>query len=89
MRRPQNYSVLIDPTADEPIRERDNFVCSHCQKIVEVEPFADPTTMGGLCKQCMGLVCPKCYAKGVCLPWEKQMDRMERRARLHAAAHDN
>ena len=57
--------------------EADAFTCGHCQKIVHVPVRADPADIGGLCKQCMTCICPKCVDKHTCTPWEKQMVEME------------
>ncbi len=61
--------------------EIDTFTCGHCNRIVHVPARADPANIGGLCKQCMGLVCNRCYAKGSCTPWEQKM--LEAEARDH------
>ena len=75
MRKPQGY--LIGTSPDDPVIERDTFSCAHCNKIVMVEPMADPTAMGGMCFCCMKLVCPKCVDTGLCDPMEKKLERME------------
>ena len=78
MLRPQGYATLFGP---DVTKECDTFTCGHCQYIVHVPPRADPADMGGLCKQCMKLICPRCVNKAVCSPWEKQMEREEARDR--------
>ena len=75
------YMRWDDP--DGGTQEADAFTCGHCQKIVTVPAMTAPSNIGGMCKQCMKLVCPGCVAKRTCTPWEKQMDAMERRERLH------
>ena len=85
MRRASNYSTLTDPGG---VLERDGYTCNHCQKIVHVQPRQAPEDLGGLCKVCMGLLCPGCYdlrmRKGVtCKTWQAQMDEMEARARFN------
>ena len=75
MRKPQGYAVLTEP--DKTVVERDTFTCGHCNKIVMVEPMADPTAMGGMCFCCMKLVCPTCVDTGLCDPMEKKLERME------------
>lgn len=62
----------------EGVNEVDTFTCKHCNSIVHVFPKMDPAEIGGLCKQCMGMICPKCLGKG-CTPWEKQMEIAEAR----------
>ncbi len=59
--------------------EADTFTCGHCQHIVHVPVRADPASMGGLCKTCMRLICPKCVDKRTCTPWEKAFEEMEAR----------
>ena len=88
MRNPHGYATIVGdldhstPTLTEAgVRhteaEIDTFTCGHCNAVKHVKPRCDPADLGGLCKQCMELVCPKCYAKGVCVPWEKEMLRRE------------
>ena len=77
MRRPQGYLLRVEAGCADV--ERDTFTCGHCQRIVIVRPKADPVSLGGLCKQCMAMICPRCLGRG-CTPWEKQMERMEARA---------
>ena len=88
MRNPHGYATIVGdlyskaPTLVEGgVRhtevEIDTYSCSHCCKIVHVPVRADPANMGGLCKQCMGLDCNRCYAKGICIPWEEAMRRSE------------
>jgi len=58
--------------------ERDTFTCAHCNSVVFVQPRADPATMGGFCRSCMKLICPKCAGKP-CAPFQKQIEAAERR----------
>lgn len=75
MRVPQVYMVTTEP---EGVTEGDGFVCGHCQKIVHVPPYADPAALGGQCKSCDRLICPRCVGGG-CRPIEKWLDEVERR----------
>ena len=89
MRIANNYSTLTDPMYG--VVERDGFVCNHCQKIVTVMPLQPAEDMGGLCKVCDGLICPKCYddrmAKGItCVTWEAQLELIESRDRFLRSA---
>lgn len=61
--------------------ETDAFTCKHCQKIVPIKPMCDPADMGGRCFQCDALICSDCVGKG-CMPFEKKLEQMERRAKL-------
>lgn len=87
MRKPQGYATLVGPPSSlagqrtplEVNGEVDTFTCGHCQHIIHVPPKADPANVGGLCKQCMTLICPSCVDKMTCTPWELQMQIMEAR----------
>lgn len=79
MRQPQGYAVWSGHGA---VVERDTFQCGHCQRVVFVAPRADPADVGGLCKQCMALVCPRCVAAMRCAPFEAALERAEARDRL-------
>lgn len=83
--RPQGHGILCDPSLSQSI-VTDTFTCGHCQYIVQVKPLQSPEDMGGLCKVCMSLVCPQCYADamkgGGCKPWEKRMEEMEAKAKF-------
>ena len=82
-RKPGGYAEIVDP--DRPTRRADTFTCGHCQRVCHVQARIRPEDVGGLCKQCMALICKHCVAKGTCTPWEKQMELMERRDRLYSA----
>lgn len=95
MRKPQGLATMIGPTmvGDRPVgpialrgnaeeTECDTYTCSHCQRIVHVPVKADPSEIGGLCKQCMGLICPVCVDKRTCTPWERTMAENEAREAL-------
>lgn len=89
MRKPQGYSQitgrglvgLTDPGLASLHRDKecDTFTCKHCNTIVFVPPLTDPANMGGLCKICMGLICPACCDKG-CSPFEAQLEAQLTRA---------
>lgn len=70
----------------EGLWECDTFTCGHAgpdhigNEIVYVMPRADPANIGGLCKQCMKLICPRCLGKG-CTPLEKSLEKWEARER--------
>ena len=96
MRNPHGYATIVGDLARETPTlveqgyrhteaEIDTFTCEHCNRVVHVPPRADPTVMGGYCRQCMGLICPKCVGKRTCRPWEKEMERRESRDRLREA----
>ena len=77
MRKPQGYLIGLGP--EGVISESDSFTCAHCQRVVIVKPRCDPADMGGHCRICDKLICKRCVAYGQCVPWEKQMERMEAR----------
>jgi hypothetical protein len=82
MRRPGGYAAISDP--ERPIKECDTFTCCHCNTVVFVTGPVDD--MGGFCTLCMKHTCKDCNAKGTCSPFEKKIERMERRDRLRRAA---
>lgn len=58
--------------------EYDTMVCNHCNSITHVKARMRPEDIGGLCKQCMGLICPRCL-DGPCVPFAKKLDMAEKR----------
>lgn len=56
---------------------RDTCTCQHCCFVIVVEPFCDPADAGGLCRQCYGIICPRCVKTGKCVPTEKMIEKME------------
>ncbi len=97
MRNPQGYATIVGdldrgaPTVVEDgfrhtETEIDTFTCGHCCRIVHVMPRTDAADLGGLCKQCMSMICPKCVGKQTCTPWEKEMLRQEASGRFRQEA---
>ena len=92
MRNAGGYSQIIcddpgrtiakDAYGREVPTEADTFTCGHCNKVVFVRPRERPEDIGGLCKQCMKLICPHCLIAGNCTPLEKRLAAQE--ARYHA-----
>jgi len=93
MRKPGGYAVVTSPAGGavsfdrrprQALRagatETDTYTCGHCGRIVHVLPRQDPADLGGLCKQCMTLICPRCLDKG-CEPLERKLERAEARER--------
>ena len=78
MRNPGGQILICDDSGSR--REHDTFTCHHCCKVVMVPVRADPAAIGGMCYQCMKLVCPGCVAKAECTPLEKWLEQQERRA---------
>ncbi|MBV8755400.1 MAG: hypothetical protein JO328_21310 [Hyphomicrobiales bacterium] len=79
MRLPGGYAQIVDP--DGAAREFDTFTCAHCNRITHVPARVRAEDIGGLCKQCMGLVCPACVGKP-CVPFLKRLEQMEAKARF-------
>ncbi len=93
MRRPQGYARLFGPGLDgvtdqgiaalQRDKECDTFTCAHCNRVVHVPALTDPANIGGLCKQCMGFICPACVEKAACTPFESKLEaQLTRAARL-------
>jgi hypothetical protein len=79
MRRPGGIFICSSP---DGMTETDTFTCGHCNSIVAVQPKQRPEDIGGLCKQCMKLICACCVTRGNCDPLEEKLKRAE--AREHA-----
>ena len=81
MLRPGGYARIDDP--GRAPSECDTFTCAHCNRVTHVNARARPEDIGGLCKQCMGLICPACVGQA-CIPFLKRLEQMEASARLRA-----
>lgn len=93
MRRPGGYVLVTHPDpgflrldrggrieeAKEGFQEFDTFTCGHCSRVQHVRARENPEDTGGLCKQCMKLICPRCVNSGKCDPLEKKLERAEAR----------
>ena len=74
MRNPGGHVRITSP---DGIREADSFTCRHCGAIRIVRAKERPENLGGLCRLCMGLVCPACVALARCDPLERKLERAE------------
>lgn len=74
---PKNYSVVSRPEGG--IDERDCFTCGHCQRQVFVPVGQSAFDLGGGCRLCENLICPRCVDLGTCKPWEEKMLEIERK----------
>lgn len=83
MRNPQGHGIWVYP--DAPAKECDTFTCAHCQFVVLVHAKEDPAKLGGFCFPCAKLICKDCVKTGRCEPFEKQIEKMEKRDRLLSA----
>ncbi len=81
MRNPGGVGVITDPNVAAPYQECDTFTCGHCQYVVFVPVRQNPEDIGGLCKQCMVLICPKCVDRMVCVTWEQMIAMQEAHGR--------
>ena len=81
MRKPGGYFIAADPYG--PAIEHDTFTCHHCNRVIFVNAFQDPTERGGCCPRCVRLICKDCVNVAMrgktCDPWEEKMARMEAR----------
>ena len=84
MRNPGGYALVVGP--EGVTYEADTFTCHHCQLVVYVQPHSPASDAGGWCGVCAKLICGPCADKGVCIPWEKQMEKMEARDRFLRSA---
>jgi len=78
------YAVIIDPSMGVPKKEFDTFTCTHCNTIVfcRATPNVPKPDIGGFCRLCYKHICGACADKGTCDPFEKKLERAERRARF-------
>lgn len=74
--KPGAYTFSTD--LDGKVQEGQTFMCKHCNAHTHIKPFQRAEDIGGLCKMCMGLLCPKCAATGQCDPLEEKLARWER-----------
>ena len=60
-------------------REAETITCSHCQKIMPLEPRPRKgrELNYGHCMVCDLPICLPCVDHGTCTPWEKQMESQE------------
>lgn len=75
MRNPGGYFFSFD--ADGTRQESDTFTCFHCNHVVIVKAMCDPTDLGGMCRLCRKMICPKCVDLGACDPFERKLRREE------------
>lgn len=75
MRNAGGYAIITD--ASGGVKECDTFTCSHCNSVVHVPVKASPDDLGGFCRMCAKMICPRCVQTGLCDPFEKKLKRME------------
>lgn len=99
MRKPEGYVTVVGDIGPGEItvvdsatglrhveQEIDTFQCGHCQRTVHVPPRADPASVGGGCFVCQRNICPACVDRGICVPWEEMLARMEARRSYEEAS---
>jgi hypothetical protein len=82
------YATIVDP--DHSTIKYDTVQCGHCDAVIYLKPGSGITVymivhrdgrwteeMGAFCRVCMRPVCLQCHDIGACLPFEKQLERME------------
>lgn len=89
--KPQGYAVITQP--GEPAIARldglrcelvqdqaqfDTATCGHCGRVFHVGARQHPSDIGGLCKVCYRIICPRCLDQG-CSPLERKLEEAERR----------
>jgi len=78
-KRPGGYAHWFN--GDGPNIEKDSVTCCHCNSVVFIDPLKPVEEFTGWCMRCMKFVCLRCDASGECVPFERRLDMMERRAR--------
>jgi hypothetical protein len=61
-------------------QESDTFTCFHCNHVVIVKPNCNLDDLGGMCRNCMKMICSSCLDLG-CTPFEKKLEQIEARDR--------
>lgn len=77
----RNAGGYLQITEDGRVREHDSFSCRHCNRVTFVKVRQKPEDIGGLCKICMGLICPACVGEP-CVTLEARLQAQE--ASYHA-----
>jgi hypothetical protein len=88
--RENGYATLVDPDRNGGrAMEASTVSCCHCQAVVFLHDLAtgkrNESDIGGFCFRCMKPTCGPCADRGVCDPFEKQIERAEARGRMLAA----
>ena len=93
MRRALGYIQFIDPLSTVQL---ETFTCAHCNSIVRMQPEVslqglDAAIRSGKekrdirrCAGCDALICPNCYKRPTCTPFEKTLQAWERREHLRS-----
>lgn len=81
MRKAGGWGFLTQP--DGKVEEHETYTCKHCNRVTRVKPRERAEDIGGLCKTCMGLLCPRCSAIPGCYPLEKRIEQQLERQRSY------
>lgn len=71
--------------ADGRIRRGETYTCCHCNGHVEFKDNMGLNRPPAMCGVEKKPVCPRCHARGNCVPLERKLERIEARARLFEA----
>lgn len=82
MRNAGGYAVWSGPGASV---EADTVTCAHCNTVVMIHARQSPSEVGGFCRMCMKHICAPCSADPACKTFEKRLEELEAKARLHRA----
>lgn len=77
LRKPSGLLFKTDPDARQMTTEYETLSCAHCQRTKVI--YKKGQDMGGLCYVCWSLICGPCTDKGICEPWERQLEKQEAR----------
>lgn len=79
-RKARGYLTITGPGGVE--QEADTATCAHCCGVWIVKSKTGEGDLGGWCRMCGAMICPKCADKGSCTPFEKRLLKMEARSRM-------
>lgn len=83
-RRPSGEFTITDLDTGRVKAEGQTMSCVHCQRTWEVHPGSGRER--GWCLRCGGPTCGSKACTERCVPWERQLEIMERREALRKAA---
>ena len=81
----RRFGYLIEQGPGGVANECDTATCGHCQFVMQLPPAPHGQVIvrvASPCGMCGKFICDRCHAKGECVPWEKEMERREARARM-------
>lgn len=78
MRNPHGQAEWIGVEGTRENRVRDTITCVHCNGVVFVDPKPGAEPNHGFCLKCMSQICGPCADLNTCVPFEKQLEAIER-----------